>query len=123
VSAYKKMLRDIVRDHGAPETFSAKSFRLSDEQLATALQEYGDTLPEVAVEITEGVIDCLRFQARNAFVQMLQSRSHVEAIGLQLVSGCRNSVTPLVRRDLECTANEMELEDRTDSEHEMERAS
>lgn len=118
MSNYKKLLRDIVRDQGAPEHFSSKNFRPTDEQLAAALQEYGDTLPEAAVEVAEGVIDCLRYQGRNAFVQMLQSKSHIEAIGLQLVSCCRVRLTGKMRADLECMASEMELEDITDSQFE-----
>jgi|AGTN01.3.fsa_nt_gi hypothetical protein len=115
MSDYKRMLRDIVRDQGAPESFRANAVRLSDEQLAIALREYDDALPEVAVDIAESVAMCLR-DPRNSFVQMLQAKSAYEAIGLSLVAGCRLRLTPLVRRDLELAASDMEMEDRTDAE-------
>ncbi len=115
MKSYKQMLRDIVRDHGDPETFSANAVRLSDEQLAIALTEYDDTVPEVAAEIREQVALCLR-DPRNTFVQMLRSQSHFEAIGLSLVAGCRNRLTPLVRRDLELAASDISMEDRIDAE-------
>jgi hypothetical protein len=115
MSDYKRMLRDIVRDYGSPESFSPNGVRLNDEQLAIALAEYDDTLPEVAVEIAEGVCHCLK-DPKNSFVQMLGSQRPYEAIGLSLIAACRNRLTPVVRRDLALMASDMEIEDRTDAE-------
>ena len=115
---YQEMLRDLVREQGDPADFRPADVRIDDTQLAIALQEYSDTLPEVAVEVRESVIDILRFKQNNSFVQMLLNRSHYEAIGLALVSGCRNRALELVRRDAELKASDMEQEDLTDAEYE-----
>lgn len=116
MKAYTEMLRDIVRDQGDPENFRANAVRLDDSQLAIAMKEYDDAIVEVAGDIAESVQDILRFKQRNGFVQMLGTQNYYEAVGLALVAGCRNRLTPVVRRDLELKARDMAEEDRIDAE-------
>jgi hypothetical protein len=121
MSDYKRMLRDIVRDQGHPESFRANAVRLDDKQLAIALKEYDDTLPEVAGEIEEQVRHCLEYGKRSGFVQMValadltDNEATALAVGAALIAACRNRVIKSVRRDLELKADEMAAEDRTDA--------
>jgi hypothetical protein len=102
------MLRDLVHEQGEPRDFLPGSVRLTEEQLGEALREYDDLLPEAALEILESVVLCLR-DPNNSYAQLF--RSPQEAIGYTLLAALRNRLTPLVRRDLACTADDMETED------------
>jgi hypothetical protein len=119
---YQDMLRDVVRDQGAPESFRANAAQLTYEQLAIALREYDDVMPEVAGEIAESVRDCLKFGKASSFVQLFpiadltNDEAIALAIGVSFVAGCRRRVMSSVRRDLELKASDMEIEDRTDAE-------
>jgi len=111
---YDQLLRSLVRDQGEPAHFDANRVRLTNADLATALRRYDDILPEAAVDVMESIAACL--DGNSSFAGMFRSKE--EAIGFALVNACRHRLTPLVKLDLKCMASDMELEDRTDDEHE-----
>lgn len=115
MSTYETMLRDIVRDQGAPEHFNANRVKLSDAQMEVALKEYDHVIGEVADEVQESIRMCLR-DPRNSFA--LMHKSNYEAIGAVLVAGCRERITKRVKLDLICAANDIAMQDDLDKLHE-----
>ena len=111
---YDQTIRSLVRDQGEPAHFEPLRLKLTNVDLAAAVREYTDALPEVAAEVLESVAACL--DGNSSFVGHFRSKE--EAIGTVLVAALRARLLPRVRLDAKCKANDMEREDKTDDEYE-----
>jgi hypothetical protein len=111
MNAYEQLCRDIVHAQGEPEHFRAREVSLTDARLAIVLADFDHILPEVAADHAPKLLDAMAGEVPSGYASLR------EYIGAVILSAARARAEFAMRNDLECTANDMEMEKRTDEVH------
>ena len=110
MSPYDQLCRDIVHAQGDPDQFSARNVSLNDEQLAIVLADYDHILPEVAADHAPKLLAAMAGEIPYGYASLR------EYLGSVILSAARARAEVAMKLDLECTAGDMEMENRIDDE-------